>query len=111
MNGPLQERGSALDRDVTRANTLPTDYDTDLESEWVNESNEPCFRSNEAQSICLVELFADGDDFSWATIQKGRNRYYQQQMVEMNNRRVQDMTLCSSSRPIQSAIRVHKHFR
>ena len=38
MNGPLQERGSALDRDVTRANTLPADYDTDLESEWVNES-------------------------------------------------------------------------
>ena len=38
MNGPLQERGSVLSRDVTRANTLPDDYDTDLESEWVNES-------------------------------------------------------------------------
>ena len=72
---------------------------------------EPCFSSNATHSICLVELFAEGDDFSWATIQKGRNRYYQQQMVRMNDRSVQDTKLYSSSRPIRSSIRVHKHFR
>ena len=28
-----------------------------------------------------LDLFADGDDFSWQTIQTGRNRYYQQQLA------------------------------
>ena len=27
-----------------------------------------------------LDLFADGDDFSWQTIQTGRNRYYQRQL-------------------------------
>jgi hypothetical protein len=27
------------------------------------------------------DLFADGDDFSWQTIQTGRNRYYQRQLA------------------------------
>ncbi len=26
-----------------------------------------------------IDLFADGNDFSWETIQKGRNTYYQKQ--------------------------------
>jgi hypothetical protein len=29
-----------------------------------------------------VDLFADGDDFSWATIVKGRNAFYQKQMAD-----------------------------
>jgi hypothetical protein len=37
VNGPLQDRGSILDLDFDRANTVPIDYDTDLESEWANE--------------------------------------------------------------------------
>ena len=28
-----------------------------------------------------LDLFADGDDFSWQTIQTGRNRYYQRQLA------------------------------
>ena len=44
INGPLQDRGNVLDLDYNRANTFPADYDTDLESEWVNESKlTPCF--------------------------------------------------------------------
>ena len=39
------------------------------------------FNDHVLLSICPVELFADGDDFSWATIQKGRNRYYQKKAV------------------------------
>ena len=38
MSGPLQQRTTILDKDLLRANTLPDDYDTDLESEWSN----PC---------------------------------------------------------------------
>lgn len=38
INGPLQGRGSVLDLDYNRANMFPSDYDTDLESEWTNES-------------------------------------------------------------------------
>ena len=38
VNGPLQERMSVLDLDFSRANQLPEDYDTDLESPWSNPS-------------------------------------------------------------------------
>ena len=37
-NGPLQQRGVTLDLDTSRANHLPDDYDTDLESPWSNPS-------------------------------------------------------------------------
>jgi hypothetical protein len=30
-----------------------------------------------------TDLFADGTDFSWNTIQTGRNAYYQKQTVSM----------------------------
>ena len=38
VNAPLQQRTSVLDLDASRANTLPNDYDTDLESPWSNPS-------------------------------------------------------------------------
>ena len=34
VNGPLQQRTNVLDVDASRSTALPTDYDTDLESEW-----------------------------------------------------------------------------
>jgi hypothetical protein len=33
-----------------------------------------------------VDLFADGQDFSWSTIQTGRNRFYQRQLAEQIHR-------------------------
>jgi hypothetical protein len=62
VNTPLLNRGVVLGLDYDRANMLPPDYDADLESVWSNPN-----------------LFADGNDFSWETIQKNRNLYYQQQ--------------------------------
>ena len=38
MNGPLQGRTSILSLDDSRANTFPSDYDTDLESPWNHQS-------------------------------------------------------------------------
>ena len=32
VNGPLQQRTQVLDPDMSSANTIPDDYDTDLES-------------------------------------------------------------------------------
>ncbi|CAF0742236.1 unnamed protein product [Didymodactylos carnosus] len=61
-NAPLLQRAEVLNLDYDRANMLPVDYETDLETVWSNPT-----------------LFADGDDFSWETIQKNRNIYYQQQ--------------------------------
>lgn len=61
-NTPLLDRGIVLNLDYERANTVPADYETDIETVWSNPN-----------------LFADGDDFSWETIQKNRNLYYQQQ--------------------------------
>ncbi|CAF1285557.1 unnamed protein product [Rotaria sordida] len=64
INVVLQGRGIVLDLDRIRANTFPIDYETDLESPWSN-----------------LNLFADGNDFSWATVEKNRNLYSQQQTV------------------------------
>ena len=38
VNGALQQRFVTLDLDTTRANQLPDDYDTDVESAWANPS-------------------------------------------------------------------------
>ncbi|CAF4317681.1 unnamed protein product, partial [Adineta steineri] len=57
VNGPLQQRTSTLDLDYSRANSIPTDYDTDLESPWSN-----------------TNLFGGGDE---ASIEQNRNIYYQ----------------------------------
>lgn len=62
MNAPLLGRGDVINLDYDRANTLPPDYETDLESPWSNPN-----------------LFADGDDFSVTTLERNRNMYYQQQ--------------------------------
>ncbi|UJR27333.1 hypothetical protein I4U23_008626 [Adineta vaga] len=62
INTPMLGRGTVLNLDYDRANTLPADYDGDIESAWSNPN-----------------LFADGSDFSMETIQKNRNTYYQQQ--------------------------------
>lgn len=59
---PLLGRGTVLNLDYDRANMLPPDYETDIELPWSNPN-----------------LYAEGDDFSWETIQKNRNLYQQQQ--------------------------------
>ena len=79
INGPLQERASVLDLDFFRTNTLPSDYDTDLELDWSNLSRIfPLVLFTEISIGCL-DLFADQNDFSWETIAQGRTRYYQKQ--------------------------------
>jgi hypothetical protein len=62
VNAPLLDRGVSTNLDYDRANILPSDYETDIETVWSNPNT-----------------FADGDDFSIETIQKNRNTYYQQQ--------------------------------
>ncbi|CAF0859705.1 unnamed protein product [Rotaria sordida] len=74
VNGPLQERISLLDLDLSRANSFPTDYDTDLESEWSN-----------------LNLFADGNDFLIETIEKNRNIYYQKQLANQIKNQVNEI--------------------
>ncbi|UJR18699.1 hypothetical protein I4U23_005606 [Adineta vaga] len=81
VNGPLQQRTIVLDLDSSRATTFPDDYDTDLESEWVNPN-----------------LFADGNDFSWETIQKNRNIYHQKQLAnQITNQMTKLITLLTSA--------------
>ncbi|CAF3807836.1 unnamed protein product [Rotaria sp. Silwood1] len=80
VNGPLQERTSLLDLDLSRANSFPTDYDTDLESEWSN-----------------LNLFADGNDFSIETIEKNRNVYYQKQLANQIKNQVNEIIALSTS--------------
>ncbi|CAF1184610.1 unnamed protein product [Adineta ricciae] len=65
VNGPLQQRTAILNLDFDRGTNFPDDYDTNLELEWAK-----------------LSLFADGDDFSWETIQKNRNLYYQKLLAK-----------------------------
>ncbi|CAF1071686.1 unnamed protein product [Adineta steineri] len=81
VNGPLQQRTSVLDLDFSRANTLPQDYDTNLENEWSN-----------------LNLFSNGMGFSWETIETGRNIYYQKQLANtINIQATETMTLLTNA--------------
>ncbi|CAF1347188.1 unnamed protein product [Adineta ricciae] len=80
VNGALQERMNVLDVDFDRATQFPIDYDTDVESEWSN-----------------LNLFANGNDFSWSTIEKNRNLYYQQQLANEIRMKTNAMMLMISS--------------
>jgi hypothetical protein len=52
-------------------------------------------------SICK-DLFADGNDFSWETIQNGRNLYYQKQTADqINDQSTKIISLLTSSLNIQ----------
>ncbi|CAF4263664.1 unnamed protein product, partial [Adineta steineri] len=81
VNRPLQQRISILDSDSTQATTFPSDYDTDLDFAWSN-----------------LNLFANGNDFSWGTIQKNRNIYYQEQLANQITNQMNDLkSLLTSS--------------
>ena len=83
MHGSLQNRIQVLDVDFERANDLPEDYETDLELEWSNPSRSATLIFPERLSLsCLLDLFADGNDFSWETIAHGRNRFYQKRLAK-----------------------------
>ena len=103
MNAPLQERTIVLNLDQSRANDFPIDYDTDLELDWSNLSK-IFFIIHESYSYFYIkiDLFADGSDFSWETIEKGRNKYYQQQLA---NQIHTQMTKTTSL--ISSALNIH----
>ncbi|CAF1615089.1 unnamed protein product [Adineta ricciae] len=80
VNGALQARMNVLDVDFTRATQFPVDYDTNMESEWSN-----------------LNLFANGNDFSWSTIEKNRDLYYQQQLANEIRMKTNAMMLMISS--------------
>ncbi|CAF2697542.1 unnamed protein product [Rotaria sp. Silwood2] len=81
INGPIQQRTSLLNLDLSRSNELPIDYDTDLESKWSN-----------------LHLFANGNDFSIKTIEKNRNIYYQKQAANQIEIQVKEIiSLLTSS--------------
>jgi hypothetical protein len=52
VNGPLQQRTTILDLDLSRATSFPADYDTNIESEWSNPS-EILFNNDESKIHCL----------------------------------------------------------
>ena len=81
-----------LDLDFSRANTLPDDYDTDLESVWSNPSRVALHDDDFSRSKFCKDLFADGSDFSWASIIKGRNAFFQKQMADQVHRQVDETT-------------------
>jgi hypothetical protein len=50
--------------------------------------------------VCLVDVFANGDDFSWSTMHRRRNEYYQRQVADEIGRslyRVMSLLTSSSS--------------
>jgi hypothetical protein len=56
----------------------------------------------ERRFVYLLDLFADGNDFSWETIQKNRNIYYQKELAnEIMNQINQIISLLTLSLNIQ----------
>ena len=53
VNGALQQRLVTLDLDAKRANQLPEDYDTDVDSDWANPSEIVTLLSDCHSSFCL----------------------------------------------------------
>ena len=48
--------------------------------------------------MCVYEdLFADGNDFSWKTIQQGRTRYYQKQSANEINKQMNEIIFLITS--------------
>ena len=82
VNAPLQERTSLLTDDFSRDSQLPLDYETDLELEWSNPSKRSLSSlARRERSTFQLDLFADGDDFSGATIDRNRNLFYQRRLA------------------------------
>ncbi|UJR09103.1 hypothetical protein I4U23_013350 [Adineta vaga] len=82
VNGPLQERTLSLDLDMSRANAISTDYDTDIESEWSSISS------------------SDSTDSS--SIEERRNLYYQKKLA--NEIQVQSTQIISF---VTSSLKIH----
>ncbi|CAF1019455.1 unnamed protein product [Adineta ricciae] len=81
VNGPLQQRTKILEIDSFRATSFPENYDTDIEYEWAN-----------------LNLFANGNDFSWETIENNRNDYYQRKLSnEITNQMNEIISLLTST--------------
>ncbi|CAF1468493.1 unnamed protein product [Adineta ricciae] len=80
VNSPLQQRTPVLNLDSLRATAFPDDYDTNLDFQWAN-----------------LKLFADGNDFSWETIEKNRVIYFQEQLAnEIHVQMTEVISLISS---------------
>jgi hypothetical protein len=55
-------------------------------------------RKSSISFLLHVDLFADGNDFSWETIEKGRNIYYQKQLAnQITNQVNKILSLLTSS--------------
>jgi hypothetical protein len=104
INGPLQSRLTTLDLDFSRANRLPDDYDTDLESPWSNlsESSLHTVLLIYNSLVSRTDLFANGEDFSWNTIQTGRNAFYQKQLAQQLTTQTKETTAL-----LTAALKVH----
>ena len=83
INGPLQKRTKILDLDLSRSNDrLHTFDDRILESEWTNSSLNIFFLFH---SIFHVDLFLDGNKFSWRNPVQDQNTFYQKQLADQIN--------------------------
>lgn len=96
-----------LDLDLSRSNTLPEDYDTDLESLWANPSRISHLISSLINIFCK-DLFVNENDFSSESIAKGRNFYYQKQIADyIDNQRRKTVSLLTSSLNIHLNLNQH----
>jgi hypothetical protein len=80
-----------LRSDADRSNAAPSDYDTDLESDWSNPSKS-CIRTTSLFVIAVhADLFAEGGDFSEATIERNRNLFNQKQTAHTLTKQMNDL--------------------
>ena len=81
-----------MNLDLNRANILPDDYDTDLESEWVKARRFVSIPLS-LKSKPRLDFFPETNDFPSDTIEERRNRFYQTQMVRTAETKLFDIDL------------------
>ena len=93
VNAPLQQRTTVLNSDLRQASTFPSDYETDLESEW-SKFSMIVFRSFLVSS-CSMIFIRDvdwTDDSTSMTIEQRRNLFYQQRLARQVSRQMNELT-------------------
>ena len=83
VNGPLQARTKVLEADLAAARQFPSDYQTDLESDFARLSKR---RSAFSSLVVAVDLLADGDD-----VERAENLFYQEQVSSRVSKQMSDV--------------------
>jgi hypothetical protein len=82
-----------LDSDFSFSSNLPSDYDTNLESEWSNLSKFISIQFNRISFVSrlYLDLFSNDNEWGSISIEKSRNKYYQKKLANEITNQMDEM--------------------